>query len=122
MAARLSCLRLFLHLTTLAASRTFCTAGTSRPISTAMMAMTTSKSMRVKAGRPICGFCMGLLFRGRNGEKNDQLRGLNTHDPGGINQVGASSTVAGLSFPMKIVDFTEIQPFLHRKDTSRSHN
>ena len=34
-----------------AASRTFCTAGKSRPIRTAMMAMTTSNSMRVKAGR-----------------------------------------------------------------------
>jgi hypothetical protein len=33
----------------LAASRTFCTAGKSSPISTAMMAMTTSSSIRVKA-------------------------------------------------------------------------
>src|SRR5947209_8690742 len=32
----------------LAASRTFCTAGNSKPISTAMIAMTTSSSMSVK--------------------------------------------------------------------------
>ena len=35
-----------------AASRTFCTAGSSRPIRMAMMAMTTSSSMSVNAARP----------------------------------------------------------------------
>jgi hypothetical protein len=35
----------------LAASRTFCTAGTSSPISTAMMAITTKSSMSVKPRR-----------------------------------------------------------------------
>src|SRR5262245_37014473 len=35
----------------LAASRTFCTAGSSRPISTAIMAMTTSSSISVNADR-----------------------------------------------------------------------
>src|SRR5262245_43432063 len=35
----------------LAASRTFCTAGRSSPIRTAMMAMTTSSSISVKPGR-----------------------------------------------------------------------
>src|SRR5262245_3452325 len=44
-----SCLRLFWHFTRSAASRTFCTAGNSRPIRTAMMAITTSSSMRVNA-------------------------------------------------------------------------
>src|SRR5437762_2819778 len=34
-----------------AASRTFCTAGKSRPMSTAMMAITTSSSIRVKLKR-----------------------------------------------------------------------
>src|SRR5882757_2987752 len=43
------CLRLFTHLVRAAASRTFWTAGKSRPISTAMIAMTTSSSMSVKA-------------------------------------------------------------------------
>src|SRR2546426_965906 len=36
----------------LAASRIFCTAGSKRPIRMAMIAMTTSNSMRVKAVRP----------------------------------------------------------------------
>ena len=49
--ARPSCRRLLPQAVRLAASRTFWTAGTSRPISTAMMAMTTSSSMRVKAVR-----------------------------------------------------------------------
>src|SRR5262245_15215039 len=45
------CFRLLVHCTRAAASRTCCTAGTSRPIRMAMMAITTSNSMRVKAGR-----------------------------------------------------------------------
>src|SRR5262249_28740326 len=49
--ARPICLRLLLHLMRLAASRTFWTAGNSRPIRTAMMAMTTSSSMSVKPTR-----------------------------------------------------------------------
>src|SRR2546425_270798 len=36
-----------------AASRTFCTAGSSRPMRTAMMAITTSSSMRVNARRKV---------------------------------------------------------------------
>src|SRR5262245_36803105 len=47
----MSCLRLLVQLMRLAASRTFCTAGRSRPIRMAMMAMTTSSSMSVKAAR-----------------------------------------------------------------------
>src|SRR5207244_990140 len=35
-------------------SRAFCTAGSNRPINTAMMAMTTSNSKRVKARRACC--------------------------------------------------------------------
>src|SRR5947209_7413358 len=42
------CLRLFRQLRLAADSRTFCTAGKSRPISTAMMAMTTNNSINVK--------------------------------------------------------------------------
>src|SRR5262245_42377881 len=40
---------LFLHLMRAAASRTFCTAGSNNPISMAMIAMTTSNSISVKA-------------------------------------------------------------------------
>src|SRR5262245_35548005 len=43
-----SCLRLLAQLARLAASRTFCNAGRSSAISTAMMAMTTSSSISVK--------------------------------------------------------------------------
>src|SRR5438128_9190482 len=43
--------RLLMHFVRLAASRTFWTAGTSRPIKMAMMAMTTSNSIRVKPDR-----------------------------------------------------------------------
>src|SRR5947207_562848 len=43
--------RLFWHLVRDAASRTFWTAGTSRPIRTAIMAMTTSSSISVKPRR-----------------------------------------------------------------------
>src|SRR5262245_3488502 len=53
--AKPSCLRLFWHCARAAASRTFCTAGTSRAIKTAIMAMTTSSSISVKAAR-LCGF------------------------------------------------------------------
>src|SRR5215471_4727397 len=49
--ARPSCLRLFWHLIREAASRTFCTAGSRSPMSIAMIAITTSNSMSVKARR-----------------------------------------------------------------------
>src|SRR5205807_7253399 len=45
------CLRLFGQLARFAVSRTRCTAGRSKPISTAMMAMTTRSSMSVNAQR-----------------------------------------------------------------------
>src|SRR5579871_4578435 len=45
------CLRLLAQRMRLAASRTFCTAGSSNPIKTAMMAMTTSSSIKVNAAR-----------------------------------------------------------------------
>ena len=43
--------RLFLQVDRLTAQRTFCTAGNSKPMSVAMIAITTSNSMRVKARR-----------------------------------------------------------------------
>src|SRR5713101_6521458 len=46
-----SCFRLFWQFERLAASRTFCTAGSSRPIKITMIAMTTSNSISVKAMR-----------------------------------------------------------------------
>ena len=49
--ARPICFRLFVHLIRAAASRTFCTAGSNRPIRIAMMAMTTSSSISVKPER-----------------------------------------------------------------------
>src|SRR5262245_49530355 len=51
-AARPICLRLFWHFMRAAASRTFCTAGSRRPMRIAMIAMTTSNSIRVNAARP----------------------------------------------------------------------
>src|SRR5438094_2521780 len=45
------CLRLFLQESRLAASRIFWTAGSKRAISTPMIAITTSNSIRVNAGR-----------------------------------------------------------------------
>src|SRR5579884_1334620 len=42
------CLRLFWHWARAAASRTFCTAGSSKPMRMAMMAITTSNSISVK--------------------------------------------------------------------------
>src|SRR5437762_7636975 len=50
--ARAICLILLLHLVRAAASRTFWTAGRSRPMRTAMMAITTKSSIRVNAARP----------------------------------------------------------------------
>src|SRR5215208_3566192 len=49
--ARPICLRLFEHFIRLAASRIFWTAGRSRPIRMAMMAITTNNSMSVKPRR-----------------------------------------------------------------------
>src|SRR5947209_19373732 len=49
--ARPTCFRLFVHFDRLAASRTFCTAGSNRPIRMAIIAMTTSNSISVNAVR-----------------------------------------------------------------------
>src|SRR6516225_5813526 len=51
MFARAICLRLLVQTMRLAASRTFWMAGSKRPIKTAMMAITTSSSISVKAVR-----------------------------------------------------------------------
>src|SRR5262249_3278741 len=68
-----------------AASRTFWTAGMSRPINTAMMAMTTSSSMRVKALRPIRAR-IAHLQKKRIGEVRCERKGRTTaHGGGGAN-------------------------------------
>src|SRR3954447_9619598 len=57
------CLRLLAHLVRAAASRTFCTAGRSRPIRIAMIAMTTNSSIRVNAGRQLDRDVMVAVLR-----------------------------------------------------------
>src|SRR5579875_1587705 len=54
---------LFWHCILAAASRTFCTAGKSKPIRMAMMAITTNNSISVKARRLL----MGISWAGRMG-------------------------------------------------------
>src|SRR5262245_61786868 len=54
--AKPSCLMLFWHCVRAAASRTFCTAGTSSAIKIAMIAITTSNSINVKPRRRIAMF------------------------------------------------------------------
>src|SRR4051812_46744319 len=65
---RVSCLRLLLHFMRLAASRTFWTAGSSSPINTPMMAMTTSSSISVNACR-----CTGT---GRRSDMTTSKKGM----------------------------------------------
>src|SRR5262249_17828887 len=67
-AARACCFRLLPHFIRLAASRIFWTAGSSRPIKIAMIAITTNNSIRVNArryagggGRDIIGLQEGEL-------------------------------------------------------------
>src|SRR5262245_52953187 len=70
--------RLFWHVMRWAASRTFCTAGSRRPIRIAMMAITTRSSMRVKAPRPrldwVCpDIHTPLSLRGASVRKDERL-------------------------------------------------
>src|SRR5262245_56648990 len=53
--ARPICFRWLVHFMRLAASRAFCTAGSNRPMSTAMMAITTNSSIKVNARRDVPG-------------------------------------------------------------------
>src|SRR5687767_8750130 len=70
--ARPTCLRLLAQARRAAASRTFCTAGRSRPIRTAMMAITTKSSISVKAGRRR----MGEFLSEAGGQRADSGRGV----------------------------------------------
>src|SRR6266540_3452974 len=68
---------LLAHLMRAAASRTFCTAGRSRPISTAMIAMTTSNSINVNPfGRVFARMVMLLTPVENQEEKGAALRRL----------------------------------------------
>src|SRR6516165_4429982 len=62
-----------MHCSRRAASRADCTAGKSRAIRTAMIARTTSNSIRVKArrwlGRRLCDLMLGLLEEDRIGRR-----------------------------------------------------
>src|SRR5262245_54913928 len=82
-----SCFMLLPHFMRLAASRTFCTAGSSKPIRMPMMAMTTSSSIRVKAersmGRVVMGSSRcGLLGRRQAGQVEIQFVGAGMDVPG----------------------------------------
>src|SRR5262250_1846296 len=68
MAARPICLRLLVQRMRAAASRTFWTAGSSRPIRMAMMAMTTRSSISVNPGRRVRTDMCAL----RTTERNDE--------------------------------------------------
>src|SRR5262245_66433089 len=76
--ARPSCLRLFVHFMRLAASRTFWTAGSKRPIRIAMIAMTTKSSIRVNPILRRCAHDTGVApGRGiKEEERPGRLRSL----------------------------------------------
>src|SRR5262245_57789762 len=76
------CLRLLAHCTRAEASRTFCTAGKSKPIRMAMMAITTSSSINVKPRRWDFHFMVKLLIRAR--ENSGEI------DPAGAQSARAS--------------------------------
>src|SRR5262249_50404413 len=65
------CLRLLAHDMRAAASRTFWTAGSNRPIRMAMMAITTSNSMRVKPRRCMFGPREASLFPSEHNDPED---------------------------------------------------
>src|SRR5438093_8189208 len=79
-AARASCFRLFAHLVRLAASRTRWTAGNSRAINTAMIAMTTTSSTSVKPSglrteRTDMANLRGMTFRTAPGDDFSRAAG-----------------------------------------------
>src|SRR5262249_42496782 len=83
--------RLLEQLMRAAASRTFWTAGTSRPMSTAMIAITTSSSIRVKARRVrrrTAGCVIGDVLHGSQmvdeTKETGRLGGMLTHENGDL--------------------------------------
>src|SRR4051794_7953553 len=71
-----SCLRLLEQDMRAAASRTFCTAGSSRPIRMAMMAITTSNSISVKPGRARRVFMVAIPQVRKTDEKRQRSNSL----------------------------------------------
>src|SRR5258708_6432845 len=92
------CLTLLVHWMRAAASRTFCTAGRSRPISTAMMAMTTNNSSSVKPGRRLAARCPSIRSL-RQGRILQLLEGggLESGEQTGINEHGTIDAADGES-------------------------
>src|SRR5262245_5810625 len=91
--ASASCLRLLLHFIRAAASRTFCTAGSRRPIRIAIMAMTTSSSMSVNPAR----FCRmighpGMMRSGEFATRAQRMQGI-------LSSQGISRTAVGHPHP-----------------------
>jgi hypothetical protein len=97
--ARPSCLRLLADCIRAAASRTFWTAGSKRPIRTAMIAITTSSSISVKArrscrriARTVDDSMESLLLEWVGGTKVGEERILAAQ---GLSRAGSSATAAG---------------------------
>src|SRR6476659_7385043 len=79
---------LFVQLMRAAASRTFCTAGSNRPMRMAMMAITTSSSISVNPGRDRRGGRMGHLGEER---MRDEGTHVQTKDaPSSIAQINTA--------------------------------
>src|SRR5262249_55905329 len=100
-AARANCLRLFRHCARAAASRTFWTAGKSRPIKTAMMAITTSNSISVKPRRVFeCRrrVIAYITFIGERGRES-----LGSTEPGSV-ESGSAETAYFFAFSYKLVE------------------
>src|SRR5262245_44735457 len=92
------CLRLLEHFMRAAASRTFWTAGSSRPIRMAMMAMTTSSSISVNASRAMRPLKASIrhLRCGANEEKQRPSAQPIPAVVGFASQYGADGSRAGL--------------------------
>src|SRR5947209_3335693 len=99
-----TCLRLFWHLIRDAASRTFWTAGRSKPIKMAIMAITTSNSISVKPSRRRSAFVHffitahlpappegGLEDRRQNQNNVPPQWSLRTHERLGLSRTAESS-------------------------------
>src|SRR5262245_16166940 len=89
----------------LAASRTFCTAGKSRPISTAMIAMTTSNSISVNARRRHMG-PPGALRHRTNGTAVQLGDNVATRRPAAMD--GGRSPPAGLLHGVSLEDGSDV--------------
>src|SRR5262245_1052529 len=87
---------LFAHLVRAAASRTFWTAGRSRPIRTAMMAMTTSNSISVNAARRTVRNAERIISPPEYGRRRARRNG---HDEEDGNERRPRESTAGFNPP-----------------------